>query len=348
MKRFTALLLAIFIVLSMAACSEPAESSAPVSPSAESSVNVDTPNSDPKDLSLDYVTMYSGTQGASWFSIGSAMMEYFASDYNVLTTNGPGASAVNGQALQSGEAQLGWMSTAYLADAQGGVNTFEDFGVQDKLCHVMSLFEMQFQCLVPASSDIQTIGDAYNRVINFMPTTEGAHFLFCDILEEYGITMDSVLKNGGAVVQVRFNEAAELIKNNQLDMFGALLSTPASAVSEIAYNPGVRFMNIDGAERDAILEKLQGYVATTIPAGSYEGQTEDVQTIGALTNIVASTDVPDDVVYAYLECMYNHWDEIVAVNPSVMGGIEPADWLNGYPGELHPGAEQWYKDHGLL
>lgn len=342
MKKLIALFLAITMALSMAACTaQPAKNSGNPSPGTEASA-------DPKDLSLEYVTMYSGTQGASWFSIGSAMMEYFASDYNVLTTNGPGASAVNGQALQNGEAQFGWMSTAYLADAQAGINTFEDFGVQDKLCHVMSLFEMQFQCLVPASSDIQTIYDAYNRVINFMPTTEGAHFLFCDILEEYGITMDSVKKNGGAVVQVRFNEAAELIKNNQLDMFGALLSTPASAVSEIAYNPGIRFMNIDGAEREAILAKLQGYVATTIPAGSYEGQTEDVQTIGALTNIVASTDVPDDVVYAFLECMYSHWDEIVAVNPNVMGGIEPSDWLEGYPGELHPGAEQWYKDHGFL
>lgn len=347
MKRIATFLLAAAMVLPMAACSQqtatptPGNSAAPVEESKQ-------PAGDSKDLSLEYVTMYSGTQGASWFSIGSAMMEYLAADYNVLTTNGPGASAVNGQALQTGDAQFGWMSTAYLADALEGVNTFADFGPQDKLCHVMSLFEMQFQCLVPANSDIQTIYDASNRIINFMPTSEGSHYLFRDILEEYGITMDSVVKNGGAAVQVRFNEAAELIKNNQLDLFGALLSTPASAVSEIAYNPGVRFMNIEGEEREAILNKLQGYIPTVIPAGSYEGQTEDVQTIGALTNIVASTDVPDDVVYAYLECMYNHWDEIVAVNPGIMGSIEPADWLEGYPGQLHPGAEQWYKDHGLL
>lgn len=341
MKKVLATCLCLSLCLSLAACgNQESVGSAPPEGSGSDGAK--------KDLSLEYVTMYSGTQGASWFSIGSAMMEYFASDYNVLTTNGPGASAVNGLAMQNGEAQFGWMSTAYLADAQGGINTFEDYGVQDKLCHVMSLFEMQFQCLVPADSDIQTIYDAKDAIINFMPTTEGAHYLFRDILEEYGITMDSVVENGGAVVQVRFNEAAELLKNNQLDMFGALLSTPASSVSEIAFNPGIRFMHIDGAEREAILEKLQGYVPTIIPANSYEGQTEDIQTIGALTNIVASTDVPDDVVYAFLDCMYNNWEEIVAVNPNVMGDIEPADWLEGYPGQLHPGAEQWYKDNGFL
>lgn len=54
----------------------------------------------------------------------------------------------------------------------------------------------------------------------------------------------------------------------------------------------------------------------TIPAGTYNGQTEDVLTSGFITAYTVNEDVSDDAVYAILETIYQHSSELEEISTS--------------------------------
>jgi TRAP transporter TAXI family solute receptor len=89
------------------------------------------------------------------------------------------------------------------------------------------------------------------------------------------------------------------------------------------------------------------YVTGTIPAGSYDGQAAEIPTawIGAL--LVTRDAVGDDLVYRMTKLLFDHLDLLVQVSPAAKG-IDPAKAASGLPIPLHPGAERYYREIGLM
>lgn len=56
-------------------------------------------------------------------------------------------------------------------------------------------------------------------------------------------------------------------------------------------------INIDGAIRDSILSDCPYYTSYQIPAGTYPGQDEPVETITVKATIVVSESLDEDTVY---------------------------------------------------
>ena len=86
----------------------------------------------------------------------------------------------------------------------------------------------------------------------------------------------------------------------------------------------------------------------TIPAGTYEGVDEDVRTVGTVGSIFCTADLPEDVVYDFLKTIYENWDALKAINPTAFGDLDVNDWLNGATAPIHPGAEKFYKEMGVM
>jgi TRAP transporter TAXI family solute receptor len=89
------------------------------------------------------------------------------------------------------------------------------------------------------------------------------------------------------------------------------------------------------------------YQAGTIPAGTYEGQSQDMATAVIPNFLVTHEGVPADVVYKMTKGMYDNLDMLVAAHAAAKS-IKLADALKGMPITLHPGAERFYKEKGLL
>jgi uncharacterized protein len=90
-----------------------------------------------------------------------------------------------------------------------------------------------------------------------------------------------------------------------------------------------------------------GYVAGTIPAGSYDGQPAAVPTAVTKTLLVTREAVSDDVVYLMTKSLFDHLDLLVDVSPAAKG-IDVATAPFGLPVPLHPGAERYYREIGLV
>jgi uncharacterized protein len=90
-----------------------------------------------------------------------------------------------------------------------------------------------------------------------------------------------------------------------------------------------------------------GYTKLIIPAGSYPKQTQDVQTIGYATHVVARCDLAEDVVYKVLKGMSENTDNLAAI-AKAMAGNTPKRMAEDVGVPMHKGAIRFYKEAGVL
>ena len=89
------------------------------------------------------------------------------------------------------------------------------------------------------------------------------------------------------------------------------------------------------------------YVAGTIPAGIYDGQPAAVPTAVIMNLLVTREAISDDLVYLMTRSLFNHLDLLVQTHPAAKD-IDVAKAPFGLPIPLHPGAERYYHEIGLV
>jgi TRAP transporter TAXI family solute receptor len=149
---------------------------------------------------------------------------------------------------------------------------------------------------------------------------------------------------------IGYRNAAAAFNNGQLDGFWVFAGFPNSSVIEAALQSDVRLLSIYDEAKDAgVLDQYPFFSKVVIPANTYKGQTEPVTTIQGNAIWIVNKDVPADVVYNLTKAVYSeagmkHMIEIhkSAKAMSVEGG------LTGIVTPIHPGAEKFWKEMGVL
>lgn len=148
----------------------------------------------------------------------------------------------------------------------------------------------------------------------------------------------------GKVEYLPFAESVELIKNRQLD--GTLQSAGlgVASIRDLASSLPINVVAIPAE----VTEKLGApYVAATIPAGTYDGQTEDVPTVAVSNFLVTHDDVSDELAYQMTKQLFENLDTLVSAH-NAAAQIDMTKALDGMPIPLHPGAERYYREMGIL
>jgi len=98
-----------------------------------------------------------------------------------------------------------------------------------------------------------------------------------------------------------------------------------------------------------IVKKIDdpAYQEGIIPANTYEGQTTDVHTIAVQNFLVTRAGVPKETVYKMTKAMFENLPEMVAAHAAAKA-IKLENAIKSLPAPLHPGAEQYYKEVGLI
>jgi hypothetical protein len=89
------------------------------------------------------------------------------------------------------------------------------------------------------------------------------------------------------------------------------------------------------------------YLSVTIPAGTYDGQTEAVETAAVGNFLITHDGVPEETVYQMTKLMFENLDKLTAAHAAAKA-IDLAKANDGMPIPLHPGAERYYKEKGIL
>ena len=293
-----------------------------------------------------FLRMFSGPEGGSWYPLGSAMMTIIEKNLKISTSNGPGGGVGNCKAVNAGRADLGWTYTHTAYNAYNGRGKFHK--KNQNLRHLMSLYPGVFQIAVPKSSKIYSVADLKDKRIVPGKVGFSGTVIAELVLKAYGLTFDSIKKNGGSVSFVGYSDSAALMKDGHSDAYMAVTSCPQSTIIDLNFRPGIRFLPIDQAHMKKILEMEPGLMATVIPKGAYKGLDKDVPAVGTVTCIVINKDVPDELAYNIVKTLYANWPELAKVKKKAIAQSKPEKALLGAGIPVHPGALKYYKEKGYV
>ena len=148
----------------------------------------------------------------------------------------------------------------------------------------------------------------------------------------------------GKTEYLPFAESVELMKNRQLDATLQSAGLGVASIKDLAASVPISVVAVP----PEIIEKLGApYVAATIPAGTYEGQEADVPTAAVINFLVTHEGVSEETVYQMTRLLFENLPALEAAHVAAKA-INLDDALTGMPIPLHPGAERFYKEKGLM
>ncbi len=161
------------------------------------------------------------------------------------------------------------------------------------------------------------------------------------ILKAAGLTYKDFAK----VEYLPFGESVELIKNRQLDVTLQSAGLGVSSIRDLATSVKIVVVPIPAD----VVAKVgdPAYQAGVIPANTYDGQTQDTPTAIIPNFLVTHDGVSADLVYKMTKALYDNLDTLVAAHTAAKA-IKLADAVKGMPVPLHPGAERYYKEKGII
>jgi len=322
MKKITALLLCLVLVFALCACgsSSTTETAAPSGP-------------------VEIKMATGGTSGTYYgFSgiVAQVLNEKLADELNI-TVESTGASKANVQLLETGENQLAIIQNDIMYYANTGTVIFDT--PITNFSAVMSCYPEDVQII--ANDSITSVADLAGKTVSVGASDSGVRYNAEQILAAYGLTFDDC-----TVVYESFADSTDSLKNGTIDAAFLVAGPPTTAVTELATTYDFNLIELDD-EHIAILQDTYGfYTVDTIPAGTYSCVDYDVKTVAVMATIVASNDLSEEAVYAFLQGMFDYKDDIAAGH--VKGELIDLDTaVSGIAIPFHPGAVAYYADQGI-
>ncbi len=290
-----------------------------------------------------FINILTGGTSGIYYPIGVALSQVYTkaipeAKSSVQATK---ASVENLNLLQAGRGEIGFTLADSLADAWEGN---EEVGFKTplkKLRGVAGIYSNYIQIVASADSGIKTIADLKGKRISVGAAKSGTELNARAILKAAGLTYKDFAK----VEYLPFGESVELIKNRQLDVTLQSAGLGVASIRDLATSVKIVVVPIPAD----VVAKVgsAAYQPGVIPAGTYDGQAQDTPTAVIPNFLVTHDGVSADLVYKMTKAMYDNLDMLVAAHAAAKA-IKLADALKGMPVPLHPGAERYYKEKGLI
>ena len=263
-------------------------------------------------------------------------------DMNVMASSSGGAIE-NIRTTNDGKSSFSVTYSGNVYAASIGKLTNDDTKYEDVLA-VSFLYGAPAQLVVKKSSGITSAKQLADKRVGVGNAGSGAAANAELFFKQLGIWDQMGRENLG------YRAAADAFKNGQLDAFWVFVGYPNASVLEAALQTDVNLIDTYKDGEEAGLFKDYPYFAkVTIPANTYNGQTEPVNTFQDAALWVANKDVPEDVVYNLLKAVYS--EEGLAYMVEVHKSAKEMSIENGIKGivtKLHPGAEKFWREKGVI
>ncbi|MBK7589943.1 MAG: TAXI family TRAP transporter solute-binding subunit [Betaproteobacteria bacterium] len=290
-----------------------------------------------------FVNVLTGGTSGVYYPLGVALANNIGKSLPAAKTSvqATKASVENLNLLQAGRGEIAFTLGDSLSDAWKGN---EDAGFKaplKKLRGIAAIYPNYIQIVARADAGIRTLADLKGKRISVGAPKSGTELNARTILTAAGIGY----KDFGKVEYLPFGESVELMKNRQLDVTLQSAGLGVSALRDLATSVDIVVIPIPA---DVIRKTNDpAYLPASIPANTYRGQTADVASAAVQNYLVSHDGVGNDVAYAMTKALWTGLDQLVAAH-SAAKSIDARRALEGMPLPLHPGAEKYYREAGLI
>jgi TRAP transporter TAXI family solute receptor len=291
------------------------------------------------------LSISTGSMGGGFYAIGGGMAEYLTKHVEGIRCTAVTSGGVdeNINRLDTGKADIALVSTG---DSQAAYNGWEPYKKKfDKMRGMGILFANWGEPYTLKKSGIKTYLDLKGKTVCVGAPGGSMHKLFYDWLKIHGLDPEKDIK----AVFLPANAAVDALITGRIDAAMQIAAIPTPDVTQVSLTHDVEIIRFAPGYREKLIKEMPKYLPMVIPAGTYKGIDEDVETVGMAALWACRADLPDDLVYKLVKSLYS--PEGLAylgkVHPAGKG-IKLENAAKWAPIPFHPGAVKFFKEAGLM
>ena len=283
------------------------------------------------------VTFMTAGEGSAFLPYGQGIAAYLASKGITVDVT---KSAGSNENLSGVDASTTTIGTAFIGSAYDAVNG-TGWAAGHKHENVRALFPMyetSFQIGALRNSAIRSLADLDGKKVGVGPAKGPAEMFFRAAAEIANIK--PVIVNGDPAA------LSKRVIAGEIDALWQGAVVPIPSLSAVADQADAIVFGLSDAEVAAMLLKLPQLAATTIPAGTYRGQTADIRSVSAWNFVIANKNLPEDTAYAITKAVLSAADPKSLIYPTAAGTLA-RNAVNNRVMPFHPGAKRFYDEAGI-
>jgi len=161
------------------------------------------------------------------------------------------------------------------------------------------------------------------------------------LLEAIGISYNDIKPQF-----LSFAEGVTALKDRLVDCAIVGAGTPTSAVVDASATLDIDLLNVEEEAFNKVAKDTPYLMMVKIPSGTYKG-VGDVLTVASPALLITHKDMDADVVYRITAAIFDHVADLQASHAQGKS-ISLQSALKGMSLPLHPGAEKYFKEKGLI
>ena len=314
MKKMISLVLAMALVLALAACGGAGSSK---------------------------MVMGTGSTTGTYYAYGSVLRQYIKNNANVdATVVSTDGSKANIQGIDAGDYQLATVQSDVMAYAWAGTQSFAADGAINSFRVIGGLYAEAVQ-LITMDPEIKSVADLKGKAVSIGAPGSGVYFNAMDVLTAAGLTLDDIQPQ-----YLSFGDSTDGLKDGKIQAAFIVAGAPTPAITELCTTNSAYLVPIDGDIAATLMADSPYYTAYTIPAGTYNGQTEDVTTVTVKATLIVSADASEADVYAITAAIFDNIDAIT-VEHAKGAELSLENATTGMAAPFHAGAAKYFAEKGI-
>ncbi len=284
-----------------------------------------------------------GTAG-TYYPVGGMIANAISTPTIVASAVATNGSVANVNAIVSGESESGFSQADVATWAYTGTGVYESKGKVDTLRAIANLYPESVHLVVKKGLGVKSPADLKGKRVSLDEPGSGTLVNAKAILAAYGVGEKDIKPE-----YLKPNQAGEKLRDGSVDAFFFTGGYPAGAISELAAaGGGIELVPIVGPQADKLRGELKFFAADEIPAGTYK-DIPATKTLAVGAQWVTSSKIDNQLVYDVTKALWSDKTRAVLDAGHAKGkSIRKETALAGLGIPLHPGAEKFYKEAGLL
>ena len=188
--------------------------------------------------------------------------------------------------------------------------------------------------------EIKSVSDLAGKSVSIGAPGSGVYFNAVDVLAAAGLTEADINPQYQS-----FADSTDALKDGKIDAAFIVAGPPTPAITELCTTNDAYLVPIDGDIAKKLMADCPFYTAHIIPAGTYNGQTEDVATVTVKATLIVDANASEDDVYNLTKAIFDNASAIAAENAKGNElSIENA--VSGMAAPFHAGAAKYFAEKG--
>ncbi|MEM8552515.1 MAG: TAXI family TRAP transporter solute-binding subunit [Pseudomonadota bacterium] len=292
----------------------------------------------------DFVRIATAGSGGNYYRLGGGLAAIYNDELDGVRASiqATGGSVENLDLLADEAVEVAYLTGSVGQQAFTNTGRFADrpAGRYDGLRAIATVYPNP-QWFIAVDEDIQSMADLAGKRVSVGSQGGAGETWWRSIMEHKGWTYDDIEP------EFTVHQAAiDQVRNRQIDALVWPDAPGSASIQQVADTGRARALDIDPDVIEFMTADSLDY-AYTLPASANPFGDDEIKTFASPITFATHTGMSDGDIYELTKTMFENKERLIGVHPlAEYMTLEEA--TKGLPFPLHPGAERYYREQGIM